>query len=50
MTRAEAEARWTDMREALDGVIEYDDNWNSEQIDADQNKIVEAVLNGLFGE
>ncbi len=50
MTRAEAEARWTDMREALEGVVEYDDAWKADQIDDDQNRIIEAVLDGLFGE
>ena len=50
MTRAEAEARWTNMREALEPVIDYDDAWKAEQIDNDQNKIIKAVLDGLFGE
>ena len=50
MTRAEAEARWGDMRTAMEGVIEYDDAWRAEQIDDDQNRIIKAVLDGLFGE
>ena len=50
MDRAEAEARWDDMRTALEGVIEYDDAWKAELIDDDQNKIIKAVLDGLFGE
>ncbi len=50
MTRADAETRWIDMREALEGVIEYDDAWKAEQIDDDQNAIIKAVLDGLFGE
>jgi hypothetical protein len=50
MTRAEAEARWINMREALTDVVEYDDAWKPEQIDTDQNNIIKAVLDGLFGE
>ena len=50
MTRAEAESRWDNMRTAMEDVIDYDDAWKAEDIDDDQNKIIKAVLDGLFGE
>lgn len=48
MTRQEAETRWTQMREALDGHIDYEDGWTADMIDADQNRIITAILDALF--
>ena len=50
MTREQAEARRGDMRDTLDGVINYDEAWTAKQIDAEQNRIIDAVLDGLFKE
>ena len=46
--KEQAEAKWAEIRQALDGVIDYEDGWTADMIDKHENEIVQAVLDAVF--
>ena len=48
LTEEEARAKWLPIRQAMEGIIEYDDGWTAEDIDNHENKIIEVILAALF--
>ena len=48
LTEKEARAKWLAIRQAMEGVIEYDDAWTADAIDSHENEIIEVVLATLF--
>jgi hypothetical protein len=48
LTEETARAKWLNIRQAMEGVIEYDDAWTADMIDSHENEIVEVILAALF--
>ena len=48
LTEEAARAKWLNIRQAMEGVIVYGDDWPPEWIDRYENEIIEVVLAALF--
>lgn len=48
ITRKQAEAKWSELREAASVFFEYEDGASADFIDAHENSMLDAVLDTLF--
>lgn len=48
LTEKQARVKWLSIRQAMEGVIEYDDAWTVDMIDNHENEIIEVILSALF--